>query len=225
MRAWTLPSSTEGPRFDPVGRLNGWLRRVPAWPAYLLGAIPFALILWQTVSGNLGVDPVKEIEHELGDWALKFLVAVLAVSPLRRVLGLNLLKFRRAIGLLAFFYTALHLMAWLVLDMGLLLGQALGDIVKRPYITIGMAALLMMLPLALSSNDWSVRRLGAARWQRLHRLTYPAAVLGALHYIWLVKAWPLEPMLYMAAILALLALRFLPGRRAKKPASRATAAR
>ncbi len=191
-------------------RLNAALRRVPAWPIYIVAALPPAWLLWRGVQGQLGADPVKAIEHQMGLWALQMLIAGLAITPLRRFLGLNLLRYRRAIGVTAFVYVVLHLLAWLVLDMGLLWGQALQDIVKRPYITVGMASLLLLTPLALTSNDWSVRRLGGMRWRRLHRLVYPAVVLGAVHYLWLVKSWPPEPIVYLTIVLALLALRLIP---------------
>lgn len=191
-------------------RLNAALRRVPAWPIYIVAALPPAWLLWRGVQGQLGADPVKAIEHQMGLWALQLLIAGLAITPLRRFLGVNLLRYRRAIGVTAFVYVVLHLLAWLVLDMGLLWGQALQDIVKRPYITVGMASLLLLTPLALTSNDWSVRRLGGMRWRRLHRLVYPAVVLGAVHYLWLVKSWPPEPIVYLTIVLALLALRLIP---------------
>lgn len=191
-------------------RLNAALRPVPAWPIYIVAALPPAWLLWRGVQGQLGADPVKAIEHQMGLWALQLLIAGLAITPLRRFLGLNLLRYRRAIGVTAFVYVVLHLLAWLVLDMGLLWGQALQDIVKRPYITVGMASLLLLTPLALTSNDWSVRRLGGMRWRRLHRLVYPAVVLGAVHYLWLVKSWPPEPIVYLTIVLALLALRLIP---------------
>ena len=191
--------------YAPV--LNGALRRVPPWAVYLAGTLPLAWIVWLLFHNGLGVDPVKEIEHRLGKIGLQFIVAGLAVTPLRRWGGLNLLRFRRALGVLAFCYVGLHLAAWLVLDMALLWGQALGDIVKRPYLTLGMAGFVLLLPLAATSNDWALRRLGGARWRQLHRLVYPAAVLGGVHYLWLVKAWPPEPFLYLGAILVLLALR------------------
>lgn len=192
--------------------LNGWLRKVPAWPIYIAAPLPAVLLYWQGASGMLGPDPVRAIERQMGLYALQLIIAGLAITPLRRFAGLNLIKFRRAIGIMAFVYVCVHLLTWAVLDMGLYLGQALGDIVKRPYITVGMAAFLMLIPLAATSNDWAVRKLGALRWRKLHRLVYPAAVLGAVHYIWLVKAWPLEPFLYLGAILFLLALRVLPKR-------------
>ena len=187
--------------------LNGWLRKVPAWPIYIVGPMPAILLFWHGVAGTLGPDPVKTIEHQTGLYALQLLIAGLAVTPIRRFAGVNLLKFRRAIGIMAFGYAALHLLTWLVLDMGLYLSQALGDVVKRPYITLGMAAFLLLVPLVATSNDRALRRLGALRWRKLHRLTYPAAILAAVHYVWLVKAWPLQPFLYLGAVLGLLILR------------------
>ncbi|SPH23871.1 Protein-methionine-sulfoxide reductase heme-binding subunit MsrQ [Defluviimonas aquaemixtae] len=193
-------------------QLNKVVRRVPAWPIYLIGAALPAWLLWLGTTGGLGVDPVKEIERTLGLWALKLIIAGLCISPLRRLAGINLIKYRRAIGVLAFSYVFLHFLTWIVLDMGLLVDQALKDIVKRPYITIGMAAMVLMLPLALTSNNWSVRKLGAQRWNKWHKLTYPAAILAALHYVWLVKVWPVEPFLYLGATLLLLGIRALSKR-------------
>jgi sulfoxide reductase heme-binding subunit YedZ len=201
---------------DIAQRLNGGLRRVPAWSLYIVGALPALWLFWQAAAGGLGPDPVKVVEHQLGLWGLQLMIAVLAVTPLRRFAGVSLLKFRRQIGLLAFYYIVLHFLAWIALDMGLRVEQALGDIVKRPYVTVGMAGLLALIPLALTSNNYAVRRLGAARWQRLHRLTYVAALVGGLHFIWLVKAWPVEPFLYMGAIVGLLALRLIPRKSAAK---------
>ena len=144
-------------------RINRAARRVPAWPIYLIGAALPVWLFWEGTTGGLGIDPVKAIEQRLGLWALKMIVAGLCITPLRRFAGVNLVKYRRAIGLMAFFYVVLHFLAWLVLDMGLLWSQALGDIAKRPYVTVGMVGLVALIPLALTSNDWSVRRLGALR--------------------------------------------------------------
>ena len=190
-------------------RLNGWMRRVsPNW-VYLAGTIPLLWLIWQLNTGALGAEPVKRIEHALGLWGLQLMVAGLCITPLRRWTGLNLLRFRRAIGLLAFAYVTLHLATWMFLDLQLRWPEIWADIVKRPYITIGMAGFALMVPLALTSNAASIRRLGSAGWQKLHRLTYAAALAGGLHYIWLVKAWPLEPILYLGAIMALIGLRIL----------------
>ena len=190
--------------------LNRYARKLPTWVVYLIGFVPMPFLFWQGINGKLGVDPVKALEHEYGELALQLLILGLAITPARRHLGLNLLKFRRAIGLLSFFYVLAHLLVWAVLDVQTI-GAVWADILKRPYITIGMAGFVLLLPLALTSNNWSLRQLGAG-WRRLHKLTYPAILLGGVHYIWLVKGWQAEPMLYMAVILGLLALR-LPKRR------------
>lgn len=189
---------------DQVHRL---LRPVRPWMVYALGVIPAGLLLLRIFTGDLGVDPVKAIEHSLGLTALQLIVVGLCVTPLRRFAGLNLIRFRRQIGVLAFVYASLHLMVWVTLDLQFRWAEIGADLVKRPYIVIGMIAFLMLLPLALTSNNAAIRKLGAQRWQLLHLLTYPAALLAALHFVWLVKAWPLEPLLYMAAVVALLGLR------------------
>jgi sulfoxide reductase heme-binding subunit YedZ len=192
--------------------INGALRRVPPWTLYVLGVVPVAWVFWAGATGGLGVEPVEAIEHRMGLWGLWLLMASLAVTPLRRFAGLNLLKFRRALGLLAFFYIVVHLLVWLVLDVQIL-AQVWADILKRPYITVGMAGFLALVPLAVTSNDWAVRRLGAQAWRRLHRLAYPAVILGGVHFLMLRKGFQLEPILYLAAILALLGLRLVPRRR------------
>jgi methionine sulfoxide reductase heme-binding subunit len=150
-------------------RINTALRRIPAWVIYAMAPLPVVWLVWQGFIGGLGVEPIRALEHELGEIGLQLLLAGLCVTPLRRYLGLNLLKFRRALGLVAFFYITLHLLVWLVLDVQIP-AQIWADIVKRPYITVGMLAFVLMVPLALTSNNASVRRLGA-RWRRLHWLT------------------------------------------------------
>lgn len=202
-------------------RVNAALRRVPTWLVYAAGALWAGWVFWQAVTGTIGVDPVRELEHELGLRALQLLILGLAITPARRFLGLNLMRFRRAIGLTAFGYVVLHLLAWLAFDIGPDAGRIWADLVKRPYITIGMAGLLMLIPLAVTSNNASIRRLGAG-WRRLHRLAYPAALAGAIHYLMVVKAWPLQPQVYLALILALLALRLVPKRRIERFAPRKT---
>lgn len=191
-------------------QLNAMLRRIPVWAVYCVGAVPPLWLLYLGVSGGLGVEPIKALEHELGSLALKLLVFGLAITPMRRHLGVNLMKFRRSIGLIAFFYVVLHLLVWLVLDVQVP-SQIWADIVKRPYVTVGMAGFLLLLPLALTSNNWSVRRLGPV-WRRLHKLVYIAALLGAAHYMMLVKGFQIEPLIYLAVISGLLLLR-LPLRR------------
>ncbi|MFY0634496.1 MAG: protein-methionine-sulfoxide reductase heme-binding subunit MsrQ [Vannielia sp.] len=201
-----------------IDSLNSTLRKLPAWPLYIVAPLPAAFWLWQGATGASGPEPIKALEHSLGLFALQLLIAGLAVTPLRKWTGLNLLKFRRAIGVVSFFYVLMHFLTWLVLDMSLLWGQILGDIVKRPYITIGFIGFLLLIPLAVTSNNASIRKLGA-RWRKLHKLVYPAVILGGLHWVWLAKGWQVEPMLYLGAILGILALRVIP-----KPSKRAVAA-
>jgi sulfoxide reductase heme-binding subunit YedZ len=192
-------------------RINGWLRRVPTWPVYLLGFGWIAWLFWRGATDYTLVEPIDWLERAYGEKALQLLVATLAVTPLRRFLGINLLKFRRALGLLVFFFVLAHFLVWALLDVQAL-GAVWADILKRPYITIGMAAFAMLVPLALSSNDRSLRRLGGARWRKLHWLTYAIAVLGAVHYVWLARGFAIEPLVYLGLILALLATRLPFGR-------------
>ncbi|WP_170552596.1 protein-methionine-sulfoxide reductase heme-binding subunit MsrQ [Ruegeria atlantica] len=186
-------------------QVNHILRRIPAWAVYLIGALPAPWLFYQGLTGGLGVNPIEALEHRYGELALQLLIGVLAISPLRRFIGLNLLKFRRALGVLTFAYVTLHLLVWLVLDVQVP-SQIWADIVKRPYITVGMAAFVLMLPLAVTSNNLSVRKLGP-RWRSLQRLVFPAAVLGGLHYVMLAKGFQIEPLVYLSAIVGLLLLR------------------
>lgn len=195
--------------------INTALRRVPAWALYIAAPFPAAWWLWQGATGASGPEPIKALETSLGLFALQLLIAGLAVTPLRKLFGLNLMKFRRAIGVIAFFYVLMHFLTWFVLDMSLLWPQIFGDIFKRPYITVGFAGFLLLIPLALTSNNLSVRKLGP-RWRQLHKLVYAAVLLGGLHWVWLAKGWQIEPMLYLATIVGLLALRAIP-----KPGKRA----
>ncbi|MEM6307644.1 MAG: protein-methionine-sulfoxide reductase heme-binding subunit MsrQ [Pseudomonadota bacterium] len=195
-------------------RVNQGIRLTPTWVIYGVGLVPGIAIFYLALTGGLGVDPVKRLEHELGEFALRLVVFGLAITPLFKFLRINLIKFRRAIGILAFIYVTLHLLVWLVLDVQIL-SQIWADILKRPYITIGMAAFLLMVPLAATSNNISVRKLGP-RWKRLHQATYAVAILGAVHFIMLTKGFQLEPVIYLCLVVVLLALRLVPHR---KPAS------
>lgn len=191
----------------PVSQsINSALRRVPVWLVYLLAVVPPVWLFYQAVTGGLGVDPVKGLELGVGKWGLQVLVASLAITPLRKFTGVSLIKFRRAISLIGFFYIFLHLLVWLVLDVQIV-SQIWADILKRPYITIGMSAFALMLPLAITSNNWSLRKLGLVRWRRLHKLTYLALVLGGIHYTMISKVWQPEALAYLAGILILLATR------------------
>lgn len=188
-------------------KINDMLRRLPVWAVWIAGLIPLALLIWDTLQGNLGVDPVAMLEHRLGRTAIYFLIGGLAVTPLLRLTGISLMKFRRALGLLCFTYAGLHVLAWISTDMGFLWAQMGRDILKRPYLLFGMLAFAMLVPLAITSNNLSIRRLGGLKWKRLHMLVYAAAPLAALHWIWVKKTLPLTPVAWMAVILALLLVR------------------
>ena len=200
-----------------VERINGVARRIPTWAVYILYLLPAPYYFYLALTGGLGPDPVKPLEHHYGEIALQLLIIGLCISPLRGFFGLNLIKFRRTFGVLAFTYVVLHLMVWAFLDVQTL-DRVVQDIIKRPYITIGMASLVLLLPLAITSNNWSVRRLGP-NWRKLHLLTYPAVILGGVHYVWLAKGFQLEPLLYMAVILGLLALRMKKTRKVAQSAA------
>jgi sulfoxide reductase heme-binding subunit YedZ len=174
---------------------------------YILGMQPAIWTFYAGLANQLGADPMRTLEQTLGLWALRFLIVALAITPLRRLGGPSLVRWRRAIGLLGFYYAALHLTVYLVLDQGLNLAAIWADIVKRPYITIGMLAFTMLVPLAITSNAPMIRRLGAGAWQRLHRLVYVATAAAAIHFLLLVKTWPGEPIIYAALIASLLLVR------------------
>ena len=172
----------------------------------------------------LGANPAEYITRATGDWTLRFLLITLAVTPVRELLAWNwLMRLRRMLGLYAFFYGVVHLSSYVSFDHVFQVGEILADIVKRPFITVGFAALLLMVPLAVTSTNAMVRRLGAKRWLALHRLVYVIAPLGVLHFWWMVKSDVSEPAIY-AVILALLlgyrALRRAVERRAAVPATR-----
>lgn len=189
-----------------IDRINQIARKVPAWPLYILSILWAAYLFYLGLTGGLGVEPINALEREYGEVALKLLVLGLAVTPLRKHVGLNLLKFRRAIGLSAFFFVVAHFGVWALLDVQSM-DRVVADILKRPYVTIGMVGLVLLVPLAVTSNNLSIRRLGA-KWRKLHLLTYPAVTLGALHYVWLAKGFQLEPLIYAVVIGVLLALRW-----------------
>lgn len=189
-------------------RISHFARRVPTWAVYIVCLIPVPILFYMGQTGGLGREPIRALAQELGGFALQFLVIGLCITPLRRFTGLNLIKFRRTMGVLAFTYVVLHLLVWAILDVQSL-DRVWADIVKRPFITIGMTAFVLMTPLALTSNNRSIRALGPV-WRKLHLLTYPIAILAGVHFIWVRKGFQLEPLVYLAIILGLLALR-VPG--------------
>ena len=177
---------------------------------HVAALLPFAWLVYVVMNDRLGADPIADITHFTGLWALRVLLVALAVTPLRRITGWNVLaRYRRMIGLYAFFYASLHLAVYVVLDLGGYWSQILDDIVKRPYITVGFLAWVGLLLLALTSTQGMMRRLGRL-WARLHRIVYAIGVLAVLHFWWLVKSDVREPAIYAAILAVLLILRLPP---------------
>lgn len=176
------------------------------WTLYAFGFIPAVSGFYLGATGQLPGNAIKEFEHLLGLWALRFLIATLCITPLRDLFGINWLRYRRALGLLAFWYVVMHFSTYLILDKYFDFPTIVADIAKRPFITIGMAALTMLIPLALTSNSWSIRSLGS-RWNKLHKLVYVIAAAGALHFAMSVKIVGPEPMIYIGLVAVLLLWR------------------
>ncbi len=171
---------------------------------------PLGLLIWRGFTGGLTANPIEFITHTTGWWTLAFLMITLAVTPLRRLLDMPwLLRLRRMLGLYVFFYASLHFLTWLVVDQFFDWQAIVKDIAKRPYITVGFSAFLLLLPLAATSTNAMVRRLGAARWQSLHRLVYVIAILGVVHFWWLVKKDIREPALFATILTVLLGTRLV----------------
>lgn len=192
-------------------KLNNILRIIPAWTLYPILFVPAFWMLYLGLSNQLGADPAKELELFLGEFALKLLVVVLLITPLRNLFNLNLVKFRRAIGLMAFYYVVMHLAVYLFLDQQLWWDAIVKDITKRPYIIVGVVALVGMIPLAATSNNWAIRRLGPIKWRKLHWMTYGIAILGAGHFVMLKKNWQVEPLVFLMIILMLVGYRVVKG--------------
>jgi len=194
------------------------------WTKALLFALclaPFLRLLWRIYRGDLTANPIEFITHTTGDWTIRFLMITLAITPLRAVLNQpQLIRFRRMLGLFAFFYACSHFATWFWLDKSFDVHEMWDDIVKRRFITVGMAGLLLMAPLAVTSTAGWVRRLGFRRWQLLHRLIYFTALAGVIHYYWLVKS-DIRPPLRYAAVLAVLMLLRLAVMVKKKAANSA----
>ena len=195
---------------------------------FVVCLIPFAQLAYKAYTGDLGVNPIEFITHFTGDWVLIFLLATLSVTPLRKITGWNdLIKFRRMLGLFAFFYALLHFSTYIVLDHFFDFQRIGKDILKRPYVTVGFTGFVLMIPLAITSTAGMIRRLGK-RWQQLHRLVYVAAIAGVIHFYWLVKADIRRPLQYGIVLALLLGYRLFakwtpsaPLRVSKKPSVRA----
>lgn len=174
---------------------------------FIASLIPLGQLLVWLFTGRSGANPVETITHHTGDWGLRFLLLTLAVTPLRRITGWNGLQhYRRMLGLFAFFYVCLHFATYLVFDHFFDPRSIIDDVLKRPYITVGFTAFVLLLPLAATSTNAMMRRLGR-NWRRLHRLVYPIAILGVLHFLWLVKADAREPLIYAVILTLLLGYR------------------
>jgi sulfoxide reductase heme-binding subunit YedZ len=174
---------------------------------FVLCLVPLAILIWRAFAGDLGANPVETITHETGEWALRFLLITLAISPIRNWLGDGtIVRFRRMFGLYVFFYACCHFLIWFIADHSLDFADMLDDIIDRPYITLGFTGLLVLIPLAVTSNQAMIRRLGR-RWKSLHKLTYLVLVLAVLHFLWLVKADYLEAGIYAVIGAALLLQR------------------
>jgi sulfoxide reductase heme-binding subunit YedZ len=187
---------------------------------------PFAWLAWGAVTSNLGPDPTGEIAFDTGTTTLWLLVITLAISPVRRIVPALgwLIRFRRLIGLFAFFYGSIHLLAYIGLYAGFNVPLMLSDIAKRRYITAGMAAYLLLIPLAVTSTTWAIRKLGGKRWNRLHMLIYPAAILGVIHFWWQQKPGVLKPLPVTVVLVLLLAVRPVLAWRQRRKAQRTVAA-
>ncbi len=178
---------------------------------FLAALVPLGAIVAAAAAGELGANPVEALLHHFGEWSLRLMLATLAITPLRRLTGWSqAVRLRRMLGLFAFFYAALHLATYVVLDRSLLVEEILEDLTERPYIMVGFAAFVLLVPLAATSTNAMIRRLGGRRWRLLHRLAYAAAAAGVVHFWWLVKADVREPLVHAAILALLLALRLPP---------------
>lgn len=175
---------------------------------FLLLLFPLGSLIWRAFFDDLGANPVEEITHQTGLWGLRILLLTLIITPLRRLSGWNQLgRLRRMLGLYSFFYLLLHVTIYFWLDQGFSLTLILEDILKRPYITVGFATFLMLIPLAATSNNNIIRLMGGKRWKKLHQLVYLSAMGGVIHYLWLVKADTRSPLIYLIVLLVLLMTR------------------
>ncbi len=199
-----------------TARQVGWVKAV----AFVLALLPLARLVLGALFDRLGANPIELITRSTGTWTLTFLLVTLAVTPVRKLTGWNwLARLRRMLGLFAFFYVALHFTTYLWLDQFFDWSAIVKDVVKRPFITIGFTAFVLMIPLAVTSTNAMVRRLGARRWLALHRLVYVLAICGVIHYWWLVKRDITQPALYAAVLALLLAYRLIGWLRVRVPAS------
>lgn len=196
-----------------IKKLNSLLMKLPIWVLYILLALPAFYITYLLLTNQLGPDPIRSYERKIGEIGFKLLILVLLITPFRDLTKINLIKFRRAFGLMVFFYICLHFSSYVILDQGLNMNELWVDLVKRPYITLGMISAVLMFFLAITSNNLSIRKLGLRKWKYLHKLIYLIGVGGALHYLLLTKTWQIEPIVYCIVIIILLLYRIMKVRR------------
>lgn len=202
-------------RFDVVGFVLKPL-------VFVLCLLPLGLLIYNFFTDNLSPNPISDITNETGVWTLRYLVITLAISPLRKITGWSALqRFRRMVGLFAYLYVCLHFSTYIYLDKFFDWQEIMKDIGKRPFITVGFSALVLLTPLALTSWDSMMRRLGGRRWKQLHRLVYVCVTLGVIHYLWLVKADTQRPLIYGAFVALFLAFRLWESVSGKLKKSRA----
>lgn len=199
-------TSVKAKKTDYPKQINKALAKVSSWWVYGIGLIPAVWYFYLGAVNNLGADPIRTFEHLLGEWALRFMILTLLVTPVRDLTRVNFFRFRRAFGLLVFYYVLFHFLTYFILDRAMNLPVIFVDVFKRPYIILGMTAFVCLIALAATSNNWSIRRL-RGWWGKLHRLVYLIATLGVVHFFMAVKSWPPRPFFYAAAIGVLLVYR------------------
>lgn len=198
---------------------QNWIRFVVKPLLFVAALVPLALLAERALNDNLGANPIETINRYTGDWTLRFLLITLAITPLRKLSGWHLvIRLRRMLGLFAFFYACLHFLSWIWLDQYFDLNAILKDVAKRPFITLGFTCFVLLIPLAVTSTNAMVRRLGGRRWQLLHRLVYFIATGGVIHFLWLVKSDITQPLIYGLLLAALLGFRLWDSRRRPQPA-------
>ncbi len=185
-----------------------WLQRVIKPAIFLICLIPLALLAWDALNNHLGANPIEKIIRRTGDWTLRFLLITLAITPARRLFGWNwLMRLRRMLGLFAFFYACLHFIIYIGIDQSFDVNEIIKDVIKHKYVTVGFASFLLLIPLAATSTNAMMKRLGGKRWQQLHKSVYAIAIGGVIHYLWLVKADLREPLIYATILAVLLGYR------------------
>lgn len=209
MRPWILTSTFNMTQQE-------WIERVVKPALFIVCLIPLTLMAWDAFNNQLGANPIEKIMRRTGDWTLRFLLITLTITPARQLLNLPwLIKLRRMLGLFAFFYALLHFTNYIWLDQYFDVDEIIKDVIKRKYITVGFVCFLMLIPLAITSTNNMVKRLGGKRWQKLHKSVYVIAIGGVIHYLWLVKKDLSEPLIYAALLAVLLGYRIWQHQRKK----------